>query len=184
MSIRHTSLRDGVRQGRFGKCHLICGVFLTFLKKNHTFNLHIYSHSSPLHIMSLPTVYYKMPHLTFPYGDSYLISRYWEYFVTSLGKESYIPPLPYCMFIFSLHKQSLTSYSKEPYANFLHLVVNHHFILRVMSHLFILRVNFHLSISRIIHHFSRLRTIPNLLMLRVLPHLTISRGNPLSPNKK
>ena len=121
------------------------------------------------------------------YGNmvySYLMPRYWEYFVTSLGKESYIPPLPYCMFIFSLHKQSLTSYSKEPYANFLHLSVNHHFILRVMSHLFILRVNFHLSISRIIHHFSRLRTIPNLLMLRVLPHLTISRGNPLSPNKK
>ena len=96
---------------------------------------------------------------------------------------TYLPFHTVC-FIFSLHKQSLTSHSKEPYANFLHLAVNHHFTLRVMSHLFILRVNFHLSISRIIHHFSRLRTIPNLLMLRVLPHLTISRGNPLSPNKK
>ena len=96
---------------------------------------------------------------------------------------TYLPFNTGC-FIFSIHKQNLTSYSKEPYANFLHLSVNHHFILRVMSHLFILRVNFHLSISRIIHHFSRLRTIPNLLMLTVLPHLTISRGNPLSPNKK
>ena len=184
MSIRHTSLRDGVRQGRFGKCHLICGVFLTFLKKNHTFNLHIYSHSSPLHIMSLPTVYYKMPHLTFPYGDSHLISCYWEYLSPLLVKSHTYLPFHTVCFIFSLHKQSLTSYSKEPYANFLHLSVNHHFILRVMSHLFILRVNFHLSISRIIHHFSRLRTIPNLFMLRILPHLTISKGNPLSPNNK
>ena len=107
--------------------------FLPFLKKNHTFNLHIYSHSSPLHIMSLPTVYYKMPHLSFPYGDSHLISCYWEYLSPLLVKSHTYLPFHTVCFIFSLHKQSLTSYSKEPYAKFLHLVVNHHFILRCLT---------------------------------------------------
>ena len=113
MSIRHTSLRDGVRQGRFGKCHLICGVFLTFLKKNHTFNLHIYSHSSPLHIMSLPTVYYKCH--TSPFHmeihTSYLVIE--NILSPLLVKSHTYLPFHTVSFIFSLHKQSLTSYSKS-----------------------------------------------------------------------